>query len=67
MADKTCVICSQPIGVDKLYDEYGILRGTWDGGHNAEPISQGKCCEPCNDEIVTPERLRRVFSRNERG
>ena len=42
-----CVICSQRISTD--------FNG-WNGGHNAEPIAKGKCCESCN-EIVTIRRL----------
>ena len=42
-----CIICSNKI----IPDPDG-----WDGGHNAEPIAKGKCCESCN-EIVTIRRL----------
>ena len=42
-----CVICSQRISTDP---------DGWDGGHNADPIAQGKCCGACN-EIVIIRRL----------
>jgi hypothetical protein len=45
---KPCVICKQPIGVDP---------NGWDGGHNAEPVSEGRCCGLCNDEFVFPARI----------
>ena len=49
IADQRCVICEEQIGIDSD----GIL----DGGHNAEPIQSGQCCEPCNNNIVTPARM----------
>jgi len=42
-----CVICSQKISPDP---------DGWDGGHNAEPIAEGRCCGTCN-EIVMIRRL----------
>ena len=42
-----CVICSQKIPPDP---------DGWDGGHNAEPIAEGRCCGTCN-EIVMIRRL----------
>jgi len=43
-----CSICGQTIGTD--------LNG-WAGGHNAEPVTSGRCCEPCNLDMVLPARL----------
>ena len=48
---KSCVICNNPIGID--------LSG-WDGGHNAQPVTDGQCCEPCNADLVIPARLRQA-------
>ena len=43
-----CVICgSKKISPDP---------DGWDGGHNAEPIAEGRCCGTCN-EIVMIRRL----------
>jgi hypothetical protein len=42
-----CVICSQIIPPDP---------DGWDGGHNAEPIIEGRCCGTCN-AIVIVRRL----------
>ena len=43
-----CVICSRKITTDP---------DGWDGGHNAEPIVEGRCCGMCNDIVVTPTRF----------
>ena len=34
-----CNICGLKIEID--------ADGIWDGGHNAEPITEGRCCEKC--------------------
>jgi len=46
-----CVLCNEPIGVDP---------SGWDGGHNAYPVAEGRCCQPCNRDMVVPERLLRA-------
>jgi len=33
----------------------------WKGGHNAEPVAPGRCCEACNGSVVLPERILRTF------
>ena len=43
-----CVICNNPIGTDP---------NGWTGGHNAEPVTSGQCCEPCNRDFVIPARM----------
>lgn len=30
-------------------------------GNNAQPITEGKCCDYCNSTYVLPERLRRFI------
>ena len=42
-----CVICSQRISSDP---------DGWNGGHNADPIAEGRCCGDCN-AIVIVRRL----------
>jgi len=42
-----CVICGHPIEID---------RG-WNGGHNAAPVANGRCCSICNDTRVIPARM----------
>lgn len=29
-------------------------------GNNAQPINHGRCCTKCDNEIVIPERIRRI-------
>jgi len=43
-----CVICGGTIGVNS---------NGWVNGHNAYPITEGRCCNLCNTEIVIPARL----------
>jgi hypothetical protein len=48
---KECSICGGPFtALEKKY---------WlGGGHNAWPINDGRCCTKCNEDVVTPERIR---------
>lgn len=48
---RTCSICNGPIGIEP---------GGWTGGHNAEPINNGRCCGSCNETVVIPVRIRRI-------
>lgn len=32
----------------------------WEGGHNAQPAEDGRCCDQCNAEIVIPLRMREL-------
>lgn len=50
--DAKCSICFKTIGVD---------ANGWDGGHNAQPVNNGRCCESCNDTVVITARLRQMF------
>ena len=47
-----CTICKGEIGIE---------RSGWDGGHNAQPINDGRCCLTCNDTQVIPARLVKQF------
>tara|TARA_B100000963_G_scaffold240208_1_gene210114 strand:- start:13555 stop:13731 length:177 start_codon:yes stop_codon:yes gene_type:complete len=53
-----CVICKEKIETD--------LNG-WKGGHNAEPVAKGRCCEECNYSIVLHERIKLMFNRQLNG
>jgi hypothetical protein len=44
---KKCVICDRPIDV----------IGNWTEGHNALPITEGRCCTNCNENKVLPARM----------
>jgi hypothetical protein len=41
-----CSICEAPLG-ESIHDR-----------HNAQPINDGTCCTDCNDNVVTPRRLK---------
>ena len=43
-----CSICGNEVGIDP---------NGWDGGHNAQPINNGRCCGRCSDTEVIPARL----------
>lgn len=42
-----CSICQNPIPV----------KDGWEFGNNASPVNDGRCCDECNDQKVTPARL----------
>lgn len=46
---KECVICH-------------ILFTEW--GNNAMPLTKGQCCDYCNESIVVPMRLERLYRRS---
>lgn len=48
-----CSICGEPI--EPFRDSKGNI--TWAGGHNAQPINDGTCCNTCNKDVVTPQRF----------
>ena len=50
----TCSICGNTILPD---------RNGWSGGHNAQPINDGRCCGDCNAHVVVPARLERILGR----
>jgi len=31
--------------------------GSWNKGHNAEPVGRGFCCTQYNNEVVLPSRI----------
>ena len=50
-----CSICNEKITAD---------ADGWDGGHNAKPINNGRCCGSCNENIVTPSRFDNYMAQN---
>lgn len=41
----------------------GVIRkevSGWEGGHNAAPVNDGRCCASCNDAIVLPARIKQM-------
>lgn len=67
MNDKTkkkiCSICKKEI--DKQYSP--ISGKTYDEGHNAQPINNGRCCSFCNVTKVIPARIREAYNIDEKG
>jgi|TARA_R100000482_G_scaffold124903_1_gene79769 hypothetical protein len=48
-----CSICTSEIDVQ---------ANGYEGGHNAFPISNGRCCTKCNDTEVIPMRMAFIHS-----
>jgi len=48
-----CSICTSEIDVQ---------ANGYEGGHNAFPISNGRCCTICNDNVVVPMRMAFMIS-----
>ena len=51
-----CSICTSEIDVQ---------ANGYKGGHNAFPLSNGRCCTKCNDTEVVPMRMAFVVSGRE--
>lgn len=47
-----CSICK--FDVEPLVKEGRVI---WDQGNNAWPVNDGRCCDECNTQIVTPARI----------
>lgn len=52
-----CSICKGPIATE--------ING-WKEGHNAEPVTHGRCCLECNIDVVIPARLKLLREQEER-
>lgn len=48
-----CSICQGAIDVHPL--------SGWKLGHNPWPVNDGRCCSACNDAVVIPARINRVY------
>lgn len=49
-----CSICKGPIEPQRTPDG----KVFWEYGHNAEPVTDGNCCDFCNTHEVIPARLK---------
>lgn len=49
---KICSICQ--FDIEPLTREGKVI---WADGNNAWPVNEGRCCNICNDSIVTPARI----------
>ena len=52
---KKCKICKGYIAIG---------HNGYKEGHNAEPVTKGRCCSDCNDLYVIPERLNQLFKKS---
>jgi hypothetical protein len=57
-----CSICK--FDVEPLVKEGRVI---WDQGNNAWPVNDGRCCNICNDSIVTPARIIQMARRENEG
>ena len=51
---KKCSICDNEIDF-QYHPETGEVM--WREGHNAQPLTNGRCCTECNETKVIPTRL----------
>lgn len=58
LKDRKCSICEGHI--EPLRDGKGEI--VWEGGHNALPVKDGRCCDECNLTVVIPARMARIRS-----
>lgn len=54
--DRRCCICDGHI--EPLRDDSGEV--VWEGGNNALPVQDGRCCDNCNMTVVIPARIARM-------
>tara|TARA_A100001391_G_C4878704_1_gene227490 strand:- start:346 stop:558 length:213 start_codon:yes stop_codon:yes gene_type:complete len=59
ISQNKCVICRGQIEV-KTHVRNGRLEIYWDKGNNAQPVSEGQCCDVCNESVVLPARMARL-------
>jgi len=57
--------CSLCPGVIDWQIEPGTGRVYWKEGHNAWPLSDGKCCSMCNELRVIPARIVEMYRNKE--
>lgn len=57
-----CSICNYEIEKKYMINMDGEEVMYWDNGHNAQPITDGRCCDICNDVVVLPIRMIPHFS-----
>jgi len=60
---KDCRICGSKIQPHTTPE--GVVY--WEGGHNAMPVAEGRCCDLCHGETVLPARLKQMKEENKYG
>ena len=56
----TCDLCGEDI--EHHADDNG--RVYWTVGHNAAPLSEGRCCDSCNENVVMARLQMHQYSSN---
>ena len=56
LKDRKCSICEGHI--EPLRDDKGEI--VWEGGNNAHPVTDGRCCDECNMTVVIPARMAQI-------
>lgn len=56
---KDCTLCDNKIDA-QIDPKTG--KAYWLKGHNAQPLSEGRCCTTCNTTKVIPARMSRIKS-----
>ena len=56
LKDRKCSICEGHI--EPLRDDKGEI--VWEGGNNAQPVNDGRCCDECNMTAVIPARMAQI-------
>ena len=60
MTENNTLICS--LCDADIIAEARAKANPWEGGHNPEPLSNGRCCDVCNDEKVIPARINELMA-----
>ena len=58
-----CSICNQDIKGVAIHKD-GHPEILYEGGNNAEPVNDGRCCDECNLKVVIPKRLQNIDKHN---
>ena len=56
-----CSICKEEIKGMVVTDSKGNQSVPYQGGNNAQPVNDGRCCDDCNLKVVIPARLEILF------
>ena len=60
---ETCCICKKDIPPKYLGVADDGTEHYWYEGNNALPIADGRCCDPCNQIVITDRMINLTMSR----
>lgn len=58
LEDKRCGLCD---GYIKPLRHPETNEVVWEGGHNALPVADVRCCDACNTHVVIPARMEAIY------